>query len=556
MKYNSILVVTYGRSGSTLLQGLLNSIDNVNIRGENSNFCWGLYLSWKSLQMSFNEQRKNVDQTSSAWYGADKLDTERFIQDAKQLVKNQLLDTSGNKNICYGFKEIRYIENLDELHSYLDFLQKIFPKVAIIFNTRNHSDVESSGFWANSNVKNLSLDLKKADKLFYLYARKNKNTFIMRYEHMIQGIDGIRPLFEFLETPIDEEKIVSILNTPHSYSVKLKTIENAKKIINENSSTATSSNLKLSNDLYLETTSKLKDIKDNNVIVVCIVKDEIIRLPWFLTYYRNLGVSEFIFIDNGSKDGTIEYLLEQKDVMLYHADSQGYSSSKSGRLWMNQLIHKYALRKWVLTIDADELICWPNYKIDKLNGLVKHAQRLGLNKIFTPLIDAYSDKPVSQMEEYIPGNPFEEVCPWIDPVETMYGSFSEEKKLYLYGGPRARFKDEELTKVPPLMTKQCLFYVQKDVKLLNSHFISTITPSPLVAPLLHYKFLPEFSEKIKKALEEGQHWNEGIEYKSYEKNDLVNKVLKVENSIKVTSGFDLAPYVNRLSKTILQALYD
>ncbi|UCV16550.1 hypothetical protein [Quatrionicoccus australiensis] len=49
MKFKSILVVTYGRSGSTLLQGVLNTLPNVLIRGENHDFCWGLYLAWKSL---------------------------------------------------------------------------------------------------------------------------------------------------------------------------------------------------------------------------------------------------------------------------------------------------------------------------------------------------------------------------------------------------------------------------------------------------------------------------------------------------------------------------
>jgi hypothetical protein len=38
IKYGSILIVTYGRSSSTLLQGVLNTIDGVRVTGENFEF--------------------------------------------------------------------------------------------------------------------------------------------------------------------------------------------------------------------------------------------------------------------------------------------------------------------------------------------------------------------------------------------------------------------------------------------------------------------------------------------------------------------------------------
>lgn len=39
MKFNHILIITYGRSGSTLLMSLLNTVDGVLIAGENYNLC-------------------------------------------------------------------------------------------------------------------------------------------------------------------------------------------------------------------------------------------------------------------------------------------------------------------------------------------------------------------------------------------------------------------------------------------------------------------------------------------------------------------------------------
>jgi hypothetical protein len=550
MKYKSILVVTYGRSGSTLLQGLLNSIDNVTIRGENYDFCWGLYLSWKSLQKSVREFGHERSLTpKNPWYGAQELNPEQFIEDAKEIVKKQLIPL-GSDDVCYGFKEIRYIDHLGELDKYLDFLQKIFPNPAIIFNTRNHANVETSGFWPKRNIKDLSKHLRLADKLFYVYALKNPNTFIMRYEHMIRGVAGVRALFEFLECALAEEKIMAVLDTPHSYAPKESTLEAAKNIGMNTNKKSLIEEFKTPEDLRLETRSKLKKFTDG-VMVLSIIKDDMLRLPWFLEYYRNLGVRKFLFIDNGSRDGTPEFLLKQDDVMLFHGNEENFTSSRCGREWINSLVLKYALHKWVLVVDVDELICWPYYQREGLSGLTKRAERLGLKKVFTPMIDAYSEKATSEMDEYIPGDPFGEACRWIDPVDMIKAIWLKDTRLVIYSGPRARFHTHPNTQ-PPIMTKQTLYYVEKDgYKHRGPHFDTTLAPSPLVAPLLHYKFLPDFSAKLDNLLKKGDSWVAAQEYKNYKNNNLENIKFKTEHSVLVHSGLDLVPYINAITQVIL-----
>src|SRR5262245_53663554 len=39
------------------------------------------------------------------------------------------------------------------------------------------------------------------------------------------------------------------------------------------------------------------------VILVAVVRNEIQRLPGFLSHYRRLGIDRFMFIDNDSSDG-------------------------------------------------------------------------------------------------------------------------------------------------------------------------------------------------------------------------------------------------------------
>ena len=49
-------------------------------------------------------------------------------------------------------------------------------------------------------------------------------------------------------------------------------------------------------------------IRPNDHLLVATMRNEQIRLPYFLEYYRNLGVDHFLFVDNASQDGTVEYL--------------------------------------------------------------------------------------------------------------------------------------------------------------------------------------------------------------------------------------------------------
>ena len=152
-RFGSILVITYGRSGSTLLQGILNSIDGILIRGENHNFCYGLYLAYKSLLQTINQPwiGDTGETPESAWFGCQEFDAETFLEGIQVTLRKLLLggkDYAAGGIRCYGFKEIRYIEVDDqELLGYLRFLAQIFPNPGFIFLTRDHRQVANSAWW-------------------------------------------------------------------------------------------------------------------------------------------------------------------------------------------------------------------------------------------------------------------------------------------------------------------------------------------------------------------------------------------------------------------------
>ena len=100
------------------------------------------------------------------------------------------------------------------------------------------------------------------------------------------------------------------------------------------------------------------DIADDDILIFSTVRNERIRLPFFLDYYRKLGVNHFLFVDNGSDDGTREYLESQADVSLW-TTSHSYKRAKFGIDWLNALQLRYGIGHWNLVVDVDEFLVYP-----------------------------------------------------------------------------------------------------------------------------------------------------------------------------------------------------
>ncbi len=64
-------------------------------------------------------------------------------------------------------------------------------------------------------------------------------------------------------------------------------------------------------------------IRPSDVLLVSTVRNEKIRLPYFLRYYRELGIDHFLIVDNDSTDGTLDYLGGQSMSTRVVGDTQG-----------------------------------------------------------------------------------------------------------------------------------------------------------------------------------------------------------------------------------------
>ena len=230
MKFDSVLIITYGRSGSTLLQGILNSIEGCLIRGENDNFCFALYQAYQSIKKS--KKFKKAIEVTNPWYGAPFISEEAFLKQASTMTKDLILsDKQDDPTIkCYGFKEIRYaeLEVQKNFEDYLEFLEKIFPNPCFIFNTRNLDNVLNSGWWSRTNQAKSRKYLVNLENKFAEFCSNHNNTFQITYENIISRSQTLETMFDFLGVEYAAEKIDRVMSVKHSFNIKQKKISNKK----------------------------------------------------------------------------------------------------------------------------------------------------------------------------------------------------------------------------------------------------------------------------------------------------------------------------------------
>ena len=137
-----------------------------------------------------------------------------------------------------------------------------------------------------------------------------------------------------------------------------------------------------------EVVNRTRAIRREDILVFSTLRNERIRLPFFLKYYRDLGVSHFFIVDNGSDDGGREYLAEQEDVSLWSTNAS-YKRSHFGVDWLNWLQRKYADGHWTLVVDPDEFLVYPFCDTRPLRALTDWLDASDVRSFGAMLLDMY-----------------------------------------------------------------------------------------------------------------------------------------------------------------------
>jgi len=215
-----VLICAIGRSGSTTLQLILNTIPNSNICGENNGAINSLLEFYKQIKYTQhmvntefsllnNDERKDISnifqkRIKPAWFNSCD------FEQVKQSVRNMILSMfkKNNTTNVWGFKEIRYNGKLELLKEF----RELFPQTKVILNIRENIQKQAKSSWFEKDPTAFQ-KIKKETIEILAFCKNNQefcflNTLEKMYnkQHMIQ-------LFQFIGCLeyLNEDKIKQIL---------------------------------------------------------------------------------------------------------------------------------------------------------------------------------------------------------------------------------------------------------------------------------------------------------------------------------------------------------
>jgi hypothetical protein len=270
-------------------------------------------------------------------------------------------------------------------------------------------------------------------------------------------------------------------------------------------------------------TNRMQGLRRQPILLFSTLRNERVRLPYFLDYYRKLGVDHFLLVDNGSDDGTRDYLAAQPDVSLWETDA-GYKQSRFGMDWIMYLLRRFGSGNWCLTVDVDEFLVYPFCETRPLRALTDWLDSAGTRSFASMLLDMYPKGAIHEQPYREGQNPFE-IAQYFDS-----GNYTIQKNwpflnLWIQGGPRARlfFADQPkrapaMNKIPLVKWHASYAYVSSTHMLLPRGLNLTYEDGGGEKPsgcLLHAKFLDTFALKAEEELKRGQHYADSQEYRAY-----------------------------------------
>lgn len=280
-------------------------------------------------------------------------------------------------------------------------------------------------------------------------------------------------------------------------------------------------------------------IGKDDILAVVVLRNEAPRIPYFLQYYRGLGVGHFLFIDNGSTDGLMEMLASEKDCSVwYTADS--YKASNFGLYWQNHLLRRYGPGHWCLMLDPDEFLVYPYMESRSLRELTEFLDENRKESFFTLMLDMYGRGTIEETV-YSPGQNPLEVSPWFDKTGYCQEYVPRYWNWWIRGGVRRRvfFKDKPYE--APALNKTVLVKWRQHFSFISSahhlwprrlnrpHFKDGLAPTGC---LLHFKFLSSFKVKVEEEMQRKEHFAGSKEYIRYKNSLSEGKSLWHEGSVK------------------------
>lgn len=270
---------------------------------------------------------------------------------------------------------------------------------------------------------------------------------------------------------------------------------------------------------------RLETARAAPVAVICALRNERFILPHFLNHYRRMGVTSFLIADNGSDDGSVEWLAEQPDTVVFSAEAP-FREAVQGTEWKIALMAQLRADKWSLVADADEFLVGRDLRGpghargweggEDLAQFLARPQWRDHDAFRIRMLDLYPDGPLSTAT-FATDDPFSQASladkppfrtNWLD-----LGPFSDRRAL------RSALRHRLIPHSPSNM------YVSEKVALVryrpwmrfsvSMHYAAEVRIATQELIFGHFKYTADLEQKVRREVRRGQYYDNAAEYRKY-----------------------------------------
>jgi hypothetical protein len=254
------------------------------------------------------------------------------------------------------------------------------------------------------------------------------------------------------------------------------------------------------------------ELAEDQVGAVVLGQDAAFHLPEMLAHHFRLGVRHCVYLDNGSKDNSIETAASFPDVTVLQTRSRMTHS-----VYQNVLRRIAATRVmsggWRLIVDCDELFDFPGAGTLTLQDMIRYLNAHDMSGVVVQMLEMIPDGevPAAAMSDF--GAAIREMdryslshiteVPYFDGMKRHYylslNTLSDTGVKFLSGGVRNQLFSEEC-----VLSKHALVKPQKGVTLsLTPHLSTGLRIADVTCVLRHYKFAGDFVSREEERAQRG-----------------------------------------------------
>jgi len=273
-------------------------------------------------------------------------------------------------------------------------------------------------------------------------------------------------------------------------------------------------------------------------VVVCLVRNGREHLPSFLRHYRALGVRQFVFVDNGSDDGTLQMLEQDESITVYETSL----SHKDYETQIRRLvIEQHCSKRWCLNVDIDELFDYPRSGDLPLCGLLRYLDERGATAMAGHMLDMYDAEQRWFGEQELD---LRRAYPHYDISRLERTDYYAEEQLafcdrnrlqaeiHCFSGGIRQSVFGSKAGARYLLIKHPLIFLDGVLEpVTHPHYSNHATVADVTCVLYHYKFTPAFKTK---ALE-SQRSERYVKF-AQQQYDQYLKKLGAQNSLRISSA--------------------